>query len=85
MYDIAKYDVLIIGESQVVSEGEYFVIEPCVGGMASGIQMKWRIRYTDKDGKERVLVVMNKVLFTIFEKYYLIDHTGENYLIYLTI
>lgn len=51
-----------------------FFIEPCVGGMSSGIQMKWRVRFI-KEEPERALVVMTDVPFFIAEKMFIIQYS----------
>lgn len=53
---------------------EAFTVEPCVGGISSGIQMKWRIRQVTNEGKEKVFVVMSGILFVVSNEYLFIEH-----------
>jgi hypothetical protein len=71
---VKESNELIIGKKYIAFREETFTIEPCVGGMSSGVQTKWRIRQMDNDGKEKVLVVMNGVLFSVSNRYFFIEH-----------
>lgn len=55
-----------------------FKVEPCVGGMASGIQMKWRIRYGDnkESAEERVPVVMTGLPFLVGDHMFIITYSA---------
>lgn len=66
------------------SDGEnYFIVQPCVGGMVSGVQVKWRIFVNDED---RGVVVMNGLPFRAFDdELFIINHSkDEGYTITLT-
>lgn len=72
------------GESNNARTG-VFSIRPCVGGMVSGVQTKWRV-FRDQEGDEGMVVmndvpfdVLNGILFVIEhskEKGYTIKHTS---------
>lgn len=60
-----------------------FVVQPCVGGMVSGVQVKWRI-FVNNDDKG--VVVMNSLPFRAFDDdIFIISHSKDDgYTITLT-
>lgn len=60
-----------------------FFVQPCVGGMVSGVQVKWRI-FVNNDDKG--VVVMNGLPFRAFDnELFIINHSKDDgYTITLT-
>lgn len=67
-----KYDDFIGHE-----DSPAFTIEPCVGGMVSGAQTKWRIRYSVSKEGDKTLVVMSGVPFMVVDKKYIIQYSEK--------